>query len=577
MKFLIIIILIIMLIKFIKRQPDDNLIYNNQKQVIDNSDKQILETLEILNNTKNPDIFFSRYDFLLERADNTKNKNLRDNIINDYITLIHNFIKRYNIDLDEKINFLKTDTAKINNINNYYNNLYKYQDRIPIETFNLFNIKVSEIKNNIENPINNHVPSLNNSKYSSSVNNTFNVIPIEIKNLLWFKDGPFKNLDVNDTDNLMSFTIEEPSAISFKLPIKDKEDNEDIGYFPSYSKLTPPQRFKYLNWLKDIRKPIDIGYVFIFYYGLERHLIFGDYINATKTIIILQHFFNNNSFNSYSNDAIVISAILHKDIRFLEYLDMDNLNPDLLSTLKSMYQLPIDSSDIIKISRHVGWTNNRYIKNHPELFEDTLNQILLTKFDGNFYNIDSNISLKLKPTLRLMLANYSLNQEDREIQIPNVLDDYKTKNEIYNLLKETHEQVKRTLSKNRTMSNNEKKNSNKSKVIPTQNTSKLLSNIGYENRYSINNDEIKFFNYFFKYFESKNIKTVNFKSNRLSDGTINVCYDSMQIGRIRLQKQKHSMQILTLKNNIFDVSIIDGNCDDFIDKIPLWYEYLLSL
>jgi hypothetical protein len=59
--------------------------------------------------------------------------------------------------------------------------------------------------------------------------------------------------------------------------------------------------------------PVDIGYVFIFYYGLERHLISGNYSEAIDTILTLRKTHNHPSFLSYSANALVISAILHKD------------------------------------------------------------------------------------------------------------------------------------------------------------------------------------------------------------------------------------------------------------------------
>lgn len=48
-----------------------------------------------------------------------------------------------------------------------------------------------------------------------------------------------------------------------------------MGYWPSYSEISPSARRAYLNWLADGRQDpeADIGYVFIFFYGLERRAI----------------------------------------------------------------------------------------------------------------------------------------------------------------------------------------------------------------------------------------------------------------------------------------------------------------
>ena len=49
----------------------------------------------------------------------------------------------------------------------------------------------------------------------------------------------------------------------------------EIGYWPSYSEISPTARRAYLNWLAGGRKDpeADVGYVFLFFYGLERRAI----------------------------------------------------------------------------------------------------------------------------------------------------------------------------------------------------------------------------------------------------------------------------------------------------------------
>lgn len=51
---------------------------------------------------------------------------------------------------------------------------------------------------------------------------------------------------------------------------------KNLRYFPSYSELPPASRSAYLNWLEQGRRDPDyaIGYVFLFFYGLERRIIF---------------------------------------------------------------------------------------------------------------------------------------------------------------------------------------------------------------------------------------------------------------------------------------------------------------
>ena len=51
---------------------------------------------------------------------------------------------------------------------------------------------------------------------------------------------------------------------------------EGMGYWPSYSEIPDESRAAYLDWLAGGRSDADayIGYVFLFFYGLERRLLF---------------------------------------------------------------------------------------------------------------------------------------------------------------------------------------------------------------------------------------------------------------------------------------------------------------
>lgn len=69
----------------------------------------------------------------------------------------------------------------------------------------------------------------------------------------------------------------EPSLINGQQ-IVAREGNyctSQMGYWPSYAGASPQTRRAYLNWLSDGRSnpDCDIGYVFLFFYGLERRVI----------------------------------------------------------------------------------------------------------------------------------------------------------------------------------------------------------------------------------------------------------------------------------------------------------------
>ena len=77
----------------------------------------------------------------------------------------------------------------------------------------------------------------------------------------------------------------EPSMIWKKLKVSPNADlEEDAMYWPTYVRFTPEQRYQYLNWLRDISQPTNLSYVFLYFYGLERHLLVGNYDDAVLEI-----------------------------------------------------------------------------------------------------------------------------------------------------------------------------------------------------------------------------------------------------------------------------------------------------
>lgn len=69
----------------------------------------------------------------------------------------------------------------------------------------------------------------------------------------------------------------DPCLINGLLPVAGAGDFRtcQMGYWPSYGKASPSERRAYLNWLVEGRcnPDCDIGYVFLFFYGLEHRVI----------------------------------------------------------------------------------------------------------------------------------------------------------------------------------------------------------------------------------------------------------------------------------------------------------------
>lgn len=72
----------------------------------------------------------------------------------------------------------------------------------------------------------------------------------------------------------------EPALIDSRLPVDRDDPNRagtNVPYWPSYSTISPSDRAAYLEWLAGGRSDPEtyIGYVFLFFYGLERRALAG--------------------------------------------------------------------------------------------------------------------------------------------------------------------------------------------------------------------------------------------------------------------------------------------------------------
>jgi uncharacterized tellurite resistance protein B-like protein len=72
---------------------------------------------------------------------------------------------------------------------------------------------------------------------------------------------------------------DDPALINPELQASAEQTDrggENLDYWPAYSQIPPPSRGAYLDWLASGRREpgYDIGYVFLFFYGIERRLLF---------------------------------------------------------------------------------------------------------------------------------------------------------------------------------------------------------------------------------------------------------------------------------------------------------------
>jgi hypothetical protein len=114
------------------------------------------------------------------------------------------------------------------------------------------------------------------------------------------------------------------------LRVGSAEKATALGYWPSYSDIPAACRGVYLHWLADGRRrpETDIGYVFLFFYGLERRLLVDRPAAQEASALIaeinrLRSIYGaNNSFEGYSRRLIeAATALGMQDAEFTPTLD----------------------------------------------------------------------------------------------------------------------------------------------------------------------------------------------------------------------------------------------------------------
>lgn len=284
-------------------------------------------------------------------------------------------------------------------------------------------------------------------------------IPNPTRSLLWHTDkdvehisSPFSikiNIPIESNEVKTSIDDEhnfydEPSLVWEKLPIKKNTDLETKPmYYPSYSALTPEQRYQYLNWLRDITQPTNLSYVFLYYYGLERHLLIGDFDVAAREILKLLEHHDKGTFRVYAQEALICSALYRKKTEILKdsSLIFDGVSNEIL-LIRKKFKKKIQSRDIIQLASQLGFKNQRYIKAFPSEFESELTKLVdsFESSNGSFLDLVPENDMHYEITS--VFANTSLPEKVRNIPIPQLLSDDRFFSPLKLLLEQAHQNVK---------------------------------------------------------------------------------------------------------------------------------------
>ena len=117
----------------------------------------------------------------------------------------------------------------------------------------------------------------------------------------------------------------EPALIVPRLPVNHRRPDvygQQMDYWPSYSEIPPDARAAYLQWHAAGRPGgAYIGYVFLFFYGIERRVLVdasepGAAVAEVPQLLaeverLLSLYGHNGSFSSYATDFLATARIVH--------------------------------------------------------------------------------------------------------------------------------------------------------------------------------------------------------------------------------------------------------------------------
>lgn len=295
----------------------------------------------------------------------------------------------------------------------------------------------------------------------------------DLVDLIWIADGPYRNYSGNEQTShrfeaggfrfeFVTSHQDEPSLIYTNQKVARPPNPAAVerpSYFPTYSGLSPQQKWMYLEFLSNpYRQVSDIGYVFVLYYGLERHLLSGDFDKAFDVVLKLRDVHPNKSFQAYSAQALILTCMLHNKgeyiVRFIQSLDKDyefNFSDNLFLICFFSFGIPVKASDFMRMAKTFGFTNTNYIRKYPDLFKANLEASTQQRYGQQSLILDRILAPSDLRTVKFeqigIFANVSI--IDESVPVPMLAEVPSLKNRVYELLQEAHDSTKRRLAESR--------------------------------------------------------------------------------------------------------------------------------
>ncbi|MBU0878296.1 MAG: TerB N-terminal domain-containing protein [Candidatus Omnitrophica bacterium] len=221
----------------------------------------------------------------------------------------------------------------------------------------------------------------------------------------------------------------EPCLINPKLSVSKSNINIEqnlLSYYPTYSDATPQARANYLHWLAmgASDTSAQMGYVFLYFYGLERRFFVDKSIFEWPVIMneverLKRIFSSNGSFRHYSNEflskARVVSSFHHGQCLYkeatIEYYETWQTPLDVRVALGQMTKegVPLNARWALA---WIYTDESTYFRTPAKRAKKEFEEIFIIKFNQQFPD-----GLMLKPNKRKITANYRAASSSFEVQL----------------------------------------------------------------------------------------------------------------------------------------------------------------
>lgn len=140
--------------------------------------------------------------------------------------------------------------------------------------------------------------------------------------------------------------INDPCLIDPTMPVSSigKFTKKKVGPFPNYSNLSSEARRVYLNWLAGnrVNPRIDIGYVLLFLYGLERRLVF-DVVDESIYLQELPLISNeiHRLINIYGNTSTTFASCAVEILNWIDIPKQEKIYSYTIPFFPKTHELPL--------------------------------------------------------------------------------------------------------------------------------------------------------------------------------------------------------------------------------------------